>query len=117
MSGSRPTRPLEFLRSLAELEGYMFWVEGTTHFERPELSDSSDAGVSFARPQGLPAGGEFPQAVDLPRSGRLGRLVKAEITARQRPATSSGRSPEARQARSWPGFSSTKPELSWFRIH
>src|SRR6266403_1612860 len=38
----------EFLRSLADLEGYMFWVEGSElHFERPELSDSSDAEFSF----------------------------------------------------------------------
>ena len=38
----------EFLAAVAELEGYLFWVEGTElHFERPELSDSVDVEFSF----------------------------------------------------------------------
>src|SRR3954447_9096978 len=33
----------DFLRAMADLEGYMFWVEGSElHFERPELSASDD---------------------------------------------------------------------------
>src|SRR5205823_4577088 len=38
----------EFLRKMADDEGYMFWVEGKElHFERPELSESDDAEFIF----------------------------------------------------------------------
>ena len=38
----------DFLRALAELEGYMFWIEGSElHFERPEISSTDDAEFSF----------------------------------------------------------------------
>src|SRR5260370_15810635 len=38
----------EFLRAMADLEGYMFWVEAKElHFERIEMSSSDDAGFSF----------------------------------------------------------------------
>ncbi|HUJ27373.1 MAG TPA: hypothetical protein VLW85_15215, partial [Myxococcales bacterium] len=38
----------EFLRAMADLEGYMFWVEGKElHYERPELSQTDDAEFTF----------------------------------------------------------------------
>src|SRR5947209_1186912 len=38
----------EFLRKMAEAEGFMFWVEGKElHFERPTLSDSDDCEFTF----------------------------------------------------------------------
>src|SRR5204863_7396102 len=38
----------EFLRALADLEGYMFWVDGSDlHFERPSISSTDDAEFSF----------------------------------------------------------------------
>src|SRR5437016_3172196 len=38
----------EFLRKMADAEGYMFWVEGKElHFERPTLSDSDDCVFTF----------------------------------------------------------------------
>src|SRR5437868_10495968 len=38
----------EFLRGMADLEGYMFWVDGKElHFERPEFSQTDDCTFSF----------------------------------------------------------------------
>ena len=38
----------EFLRSMADLEGFMFWIEGTElHFERPQIPSNDDAEFSF----------------------------------------------------------------------
>src|SRR5436190_198650 len=38
----------EFLRSMADLEGYMFWVEAKElHFERPEISSTDDCTFTF----------------------------------------------------------------------
>jgi len=40
----------EFLRSMADLEGYMFWIEGTDlHFERPQIPSNDDAEFSFGQ--------------------------------------------------------------------
>ena len=64
----------EFLRSMADLEGYMFWVEAKElHFERPELSETDDAEFTL-RPgsEDLPAQRELPQAGRVGGSGRVG---------------------------------------------
>jgi phage protein D len=38
----------EFLRKMADAEGYMFWVEGKElHFERPQLSSTDDCEFTF----------------------------------------------------------------------
>lgn len=38
----------EFLRGMADLEGYMFWIDGSDlHFERPQLSSVHDCEFSF----------------------------------------------------------------------
>src|SRR4051812_47220269 len=38
----------DFLRGMAELEGYLFWIDGSDlHFERPAISSTHDAEFSF----------------------------------------------------------------------
>jgi len=40
----------EFLRQMADLEGYLFYIEGSElHFERPEISSTDDAEFSFGQ--------------------------------------------------------------------
>src|SRR5207253_1279774 len=40
----------DFLRGMADLEGYMFWVEAKElHFERPELSSTDDCTFTFGK--------------------------------------------------------------------
>jgi hypothetical protein len=104
----------EFLRSMADLEGYMFWVEGNDlHFERPALSSTDDCEFSFGEDLKtfLPSANFRKPAVSV-QVGAWNSEGKAEITGKAKKGqelwTVPGGKPGADQAR----FTSTKTELS-----
>src|SRR5712664_1749041 len=104
----------EFLRSLAELEGYMFWVEGSElHFERPELSDSSDAEFSFGNDLKafLPVANFRKPSVSV-EVGAWDISGKAEITGKAKTGDELWSVPGGKAGAKLARFSSTKPELS-----
>ena len=104
----------EFLRSMADLEGYMFWVEGNDlHFERPALSGTDDCEFSFGEDlmTFLPSANFRKPAVSV-QVGAWNSDGKAEITGKAKKGqelwTVPGGNPGADQAR----FTSSKTELS-----
>ncbi|HEY4730790.1 MAG TPA: contractile injection system protein, VgrG/Pvc8 family, partial [Myxococcales bacterium] len=104
----------EFLRSLAELEGYMFWVEGSElHFERPELSDSSDAEFSFGNDLKafLPVANFRKPSISV-EVGAWDVSGKAEITGKAKTGDELWSVPGGKAGAKLARFSSTKPELS-----
>ena len=104
----------EFLRSMADLEGYMFWVEAKElHFERPELSTTDDCEFSFGEDLKtfLPTANFRKPAVSV-AVGAWDTDGKAEITGKAKTGdelwTVQGVKPGADLAR----FTSSKTELS-----
>jgi phage protein D len=104
----------EFLRSMADLEGYMFWVEGNDlHFERPALSGTDDCEFSFGEDLKtfLPSANFRKPAVSV-QVGAWNPDGKAEITGKAKKGqelwTVPGGKPGADQAK----FTSSKTELS-----
>ncbi len=104
----------EFLRSMADLEGYMFWVEGNDlHFERPALSSTDDCEFSFGEDLKtfLPSANFRKPAVSV-EVGAWNADGKAGITGKAKTGqelwTVPGGKPGADQAR----FTSSKTELS-----
>src|SRR5256885_1035586 len=104
----------EFLRSMADLEGYMFWVDGKDlHFERPELSSTDDCEFSFGEDLKtfLPTA-NFRKPAQSVEVGAWDTDGKAEITGKAKKGeelwTVPGGKPGADQAK----FTSTKTELS-----
>src|SRR5258708_7285575 len=104
----------EFLRSMADLEGYMFWVDAKElHFERPTLSSTDDCVFTFGEDLKtfLPTANFRKPAVSV-EVGAWNTGGKAEITGRAQTGdelwTVPGGHPGADQAK----FTSTKTELS-----
>jgi outer membrane protein OmpA-like peptidoglycan-associated protein/phage protein D len=104
----------EFLSSMAELEGYMFWVEGSElHFERPELSDASDVEFSFGEDlktfQPVANFRKPPASVEV---GAWDVSGKAEITGKAKTGDELWSVPGGKSGAKVARFTSTKPELS-----
>ena len=104
----------EFLRSMADLEGYMFWVEAKDlHFERPELSTTDDCEFSFGEDLKtfLPKADFRKPAVSV-AVGAWDAAGKAEITGKAKTGdemwTVQGVRPGAELAK----FTSTRTQLS-----
>ncbi|MGZ6125703.1 MAG: contractile injection system protein, VgrG/Pvc8 family, partial [Myxococcales bacterium] len=104
----------EFLSSMAELEGYMFWVEGSElHFERPELSDDSDVEFSFGEDlktfQPVANFRKPPASVEV---GAWDTSGKSEITGKAKTGDELWSVPGGKPGSKVAKFTSTKPELS-----
>lgn len=104
----------EFLSSMAELEGYMFWVDGSElHFERPELSDQSDVEFSFGEDlktfQPVANFRKPPASVEV---GAWDVSGKAEITGKAKTGDELWSVPGGKPGSKVAKFTSTKPELS-----
>jgi phage protein D len=104
----------DFLRAMADLEGYMFWIEGNElHFERPEIPGADDAEFSFGEDVKafLPVANfrKPPAAVEV---GAWDVTGKAELIGKAKTGEElwsvPGDKPGAKLAR----FTSSKPELS-----
>ena len=104
----------DFLRKMADLEGYMFWVEGSDlHFERVELSSTDDCTFTFGEDLKtfLPTANfrKSPSSVEV---GAWDPEGKAEITGKAKSGdqlwTVPGGSPGADKSK----FTSSKIELS-----
>jgi outer membrane protein OmpA-like peptidoglycan-associated protein/phage protein D len=104
----------EFLSSMAELEGYMFWVDGSElHFERPELSDDSDVEFSFGEDlktfQPVANFRKPPASVEV---GAWDVSGKAEITGKAKTGDELWSVPGGKPGAKVAKFTSTKPEIS-----
>ena len=104
----------DFLSSMAELEGYMFWVEGSElHFERPQLSSSSDAEFTLGEEikAFLPVANfrKPPVSVEV---GAWDASGKAEITGKAKTGDELWSVPGGQPGAKLAKFSSTKPEWS-----
>src|SRR3954462_4259010 len=104
----------EFLSSMAELEGYMFWVEDSElHFERPELSDHSD--VEFAYGEDLKTFQPVANFRKPPASVEVGAWDvsgKGEITGKAKTGDELWSVPGGKPGASVAKFTSSRPELS-----
>ena len=104
----------DFLSSMAELEGYMFWVEGSElHFERPQLSNSSDAEFTLGEEikAFLPVANfrKPPASVEV---GAWDASGKAEITGKAKTGDELWSVPGGQPGAKLAKFSSTKPQWS-----
>src|SRR5882672_8500073 len=104
----------EFLRAMADLEGYMFWVEAKDlHFERPELSSTDDCEFTYGEDlKTFLPNANFRKPAQSVEVGAWDTDGKAEITGKAKKGeelwTVPGGKPGADQAK----FTSTKTELS-----
>jgi outer membrane protein OmpA-like peptidoglycan-associated protein/phage protein D len=104
----------DFLSSMAELEGYLFWVEGKElHFERPELSDESDMEFSFGEDLKtfLPVANFRKPAVSV-EVGAWDVSGKAEITGKAKTGDELWSVPGGEPGAKLAKFTSSKTELS-----
>src|SRR5260370_4562317 len=104
----------EFLRAMADLDGYVFWVDAKElHFERVEMSSSDDAGFSFGEDLKtfLPSANFRPPATSL-EVGAWDTDGKKSITGKAKKGdelwTVPGGKPGAEMAK----FTSLKTELA-----
>ncbi len=102
-----------FLRKMADLEGYLFYVEGSDlHFERPTLSSTDDFTVTFGEDVKtfLPVA-DFRRPVTEVEVGAWDSAGKASLTGKAKSGnelwTVPGGQPGAKLAK----FQSTKPKL------
>src|SRR4051812_767709 len=104
----------DFLQSLAQLEGYMFWIEGSDlHFERPSISDAAD--VEFAFGQDLKTFLPVANFRKPPVSVEVGAwdvAGKAEITGKAKTGDELWSVPGGKPGANLAKFSSARPELS-----
>src|SRR6266436_531511 len=104
----------DFLSSIAELEGYMFWVEGNElHFERPEISTADDAEFALGEDVKtfLPVANFRKPAVSV-EVGAWDVSGKAEITGKAKTGDELWSVPGGQPGAKLAKFSSTKPEWS-----
>jgi phage protein D len=104
----------DFLHSIAQLEGYMFWVEGSElHFERPEISSKDDAEFSFGEniKAFLPVANfrKPPVSVEV---GAWDVSGKSELTGKARTGDELWSVPGGEPGAKLAKFTSTRPELS-----
>jgi len=104
----------EFLRSVADLEGYMFWVEGSElHFERPQIPTTDDAEFSFGEDVKtfLPVA-NFRKPAGAVEVGAWDVTAKAELTGKAQTGAELWSVPGVKPGAQLAKFSSTKPEVS-----
>lgn len=104
----------DFLSSMAQLEGYLFWVDGKElHFERPELSDDSDVEFSFGEDLKtfLPVANFRKPAVSV-EVGAWDVSGKSEITGKAKTGDELWSVPGGKPGAKMAKFTSTKTELS-----
>jgi len=104
----------DFLSSMAELEGYMFWVDGTElHFERPELSSTDDCEFSFGEDLKtfLPVA-NFRKPANSVEVGGWDTTGKAEITGKAKKGDELWTVPGGKAGADVSKFTSTKTALA-----
>ena len=104
----------EFLRSMADLEGFMFWIEGTElHFERPQIPSNDDAEFSFGEDVKtfLPVANFRKPAVAV-EVGAWDVTGKAELTGTAQTGDELWSVPGVKPGANLAKFTSTKRELS-----
>ena len=104
----------EFLRSMADLEGYMFWVDAKElHFERPTLSSTDDCEFTFGEDLKtfLPTANFRKPAVSV-EVRAWDTAGKAEITGKAKTGQELWTVPGGKPGADMSKFTSTKTELS-----
>jgi len=104
----------EFLRALAELEGYMFYIEGNElHFERPVISSTSDAEFSFGVDVKtfLPVA-NFRNPATAVEVGAWDVSGKSELTGKAKTGDELWTVPGDKPGATLAKFTSSKPEIS-----
>jgi uncharacterized protein len=104
----------EFLRSMADLEGYMFWIEGTDlHFERPQIPSNDDAEFTFGEDVKtfLPVANFRKPAVSV-EVGAWDVSGKAELTGTAQTGDELWSVPGVKPGANLAKFTSTKREMS-----
>jgi outer membrane protein OmpA-like peptidoglycan-associated protein/phage protein D len=104
----------EFLRSMADLEGYMFWIEGTDlHFERPRIPSNDDAEFTFGEDVKtfLPVANFRKPAVSV-EVGAWDVTGKAELTGTAQTGDELWSVPGVKPGANLAKFTSTKREIS-----
>jgi phage protein D len=103
-----------FLRKMADLEGYLFYIEGQElHFERPTLSSSDDVEVSYGADLKtfLPVANFRKPAVDV-EVGAWDDASKAELTGRAAVGDELWAVPGVKPGATLAKFQSTKPRIA-----
>jgi phage protein D len=104
----------DFLRSMADLEGYMFFIEGSElHFERPQISSTDDAEFSFGQEVKtfLPVA-NFRKPAGAVEVGAWDVTGKAELTGKAQTGDELWSVPGVKPGAQLAKFSSAKPEIS-----
>ena len=104
----------DFLRGMADLEGYMFWVEAKElHFERPELSSTDDCTFTFGEDLKtfLPTA-NFRKPAASVEVGAWDTTGKAEITGKAKKGDELWNVPGKKPGTDVSKFTSSKTELS-----
>ena len=104
----------EFLRQMADLEGYMFFIEGSElHFERPQIPSSDDAEFSFGQEVKtfLPVA-NFRKPAASVAVGAWDVSAKAELTGTAQTGDELWSVPGVKPGADLAKFTSTKPEVS-----
>jgi phage protein D len=104
----------EFLRQMADLEGYMFFVEGNElHFERPQIPGSDDAEFAFGEQVKtfLPVA-NFRKPAASVEVGAWDVAGKGELTGTAQTGDELWSVPGVKPGADLAKFTSTKPEVS-----
>jgi len=104
----------EFLRQMADLEGYLFYIEGSElHFERPQISSTDDAEFSFGMEVKtfLPVA-NFRKPAGAVEVGAWDSTGKAELTGKAQTGDELWSVPGVKPGAQLAKFASTKPEIS-----
>ena len=104
----------EFLRQIADLEGYLFYIEGSElHFERPQISSTDDAEFSFGQEVKtfLPVA-NFRKPAGAVEVGAWDSTGKAELTGKAQTGDEIWSVPGVKPGAQLAKFASTKPEIS-----
>jgi len=104
----------EFLRQMADLEGYMFFIEGSElHFERPQIPSSDDAEFSFGQEVKtfLPVA-NFRKPAASVEVGAWDVSAKGELKGTAQTGDELWSVPGVKPGADLAKFTSTKPEVS-----
>jgi len=104
----------EFLRGMADLEGYMFWIDGSElHFERPAISSTDDAEFTLGEDVNtfLPVA-NFRKPPAEVRVGAWDVSGKAELTGKAKTGDELWSVPGGKPGAELAKFTSSKPGIS-----
>jgi phage protein D len=104
----------EFLRQMADLEGYMFFIEGSElHFERPQIPSNDDAEFTFGQEVKtfLPVA-NFRKPAPAVEVGAWDVSGKGELTGKAQTGDELWSVPGVKPGANLAKFTSTKPEVS-----